>query len=397
MTENKEILSQSERLAKPATQLLSRRTVVFATAASTFAGIASAVQSNHGGQEGPSRLLDDESLQGFRHPSLRSTFLLPTGVFECCGLLLGSGTKLIGAGHGRTILRLPRGADSPVLRNADPVSGNHGLAIRDLTIDGSAAQQTRTLCGIQMERVSGSYFDVEVMNASGTGFLLSDGQNNRFGRGMHCHGNGRTHAGYGLYIFGSSNNLVEGGRYDDNCIGIAVEASRPGVAALNNRIIGVLCVANRADFGQSGAGVHFEQTEGGNCDGGIIIHATCINSTGVGINNTCCALKIEGGRCSNNREAAVVTIGAAGFAYDGIICTNNARGESTGYRSEMRFDDGGLRPGSTGIVSNCRLMGDAPDGGIRTMSTHSAIRFVGNTVRGYRFPYILSSNADTRT
>jgi hypothetical protein len=352
----------------------------------------------HAGQsQSARRQLNPQTLEAYRDPSDPMMIRLPDGLFECSGLELASYTKLIGAGQGRTILRSSRNANVPVLRNSDLQAGNRGIEIRALTIDGAAEDQLRTSNGVQMERVSDCYFEIEIKNCFGTGFLLAGGGRNRFGREMYCHGNGRRGAGYGLYIFGSSDNLVQGGRYDDNCIGVAVEASRKGVVAYRNRLVDVRCIGNRADFGQSGAGIHFEQTEGGDCDGGMLINPTCTKSTGVGINNTGCALTIRGGHCSNNREAGIVTIAASGFHYSGVNCTNNALGTSSGYRSEMRFDDSGLRPASSGLVSNCRLTGAAPDGGIRTMSKYSAIRFVKNVVKGYRFPYILSSAADKAT
>ncbi len=340
------------------------------------------------------RTLSQAKLEAYRDPADPGMIRLPAGVFECKGLLLTSGIRLSGAGKGQTILRLSSGADQPVLQNANPATGNDHIEIRELTIDGAAADQLTAINGILMDKVTDSVFDIEITNCFGSGFLLSGGGRNRFGSDMYCHGNGRRGAGYGLYIFGSSDNLVDHGRYDDNCIGIAVEASRSGVHARNNRLVHVRCFANRADFGQSGAGVHFEQTEGGDCGSCVVIHPTCLDSTGVGINNTGCALKITGGCCARNREAGVVTIAAVGFEYDGVVCNDNARGSSNGYRSEMRFDDSGLQPGSRGVVANCQLRGTAPDGGIRTMSAHSAIRFINNTTTGYRFPYILSGRAD---
>ncbi|MBD8548167.1 hypothetical protein [Sphingomonas sp. CFBP 8760] len=339
-------------------------------------------------------LLTQVKLESFRDPVRPETIRLPAGIFECTGLTIGSNTRLIGAGQGRTVLCPTRGANRPVLVNADPLAGNNHIEIRDITIDGRASDQDRTVNGIQMENVTQSIFDLEVRNCFGSGFLLSGGRANHFGPTMYCHGNGRRSAGYGLYIFGSSGNVVRGGRFNDNCIGIAVEASRQGVEARDNRLLQVQCTANRADFGQSGAGIHFEQSEGGNCDGGVVIDPRCIHSTGVGINNTGCLLRIDGGYCGENREAGIVTIAAIGFTYDGIVCKDNARGNSTGYRSEMRFDDTGLQPGSRGTVTNCRLNGTAPDGGMRTMSRHSAIRFINNKVIGYRFPYIMSGIAD---
>lgn len=319
---------------------------------------------------------------------------LAAGEFVIEGLRIPSGVRLIGAGRGRTILRLAPNARLPALANARGREGDGDIVLRDLTVDGAAEQQSRTLSGVLMDNVVDSAFDIEVRNCRGTGLLVSGGGRNRFGSGMFAHGNGRAVAGYGLYIFGSSDNLVEGGRYDDNCIGLAIEASRVGVRARRNRVVEPLCRANRADHGQSGAGVHFEQTEGGDCDGCVLIRPVCSGSTGVGVNNTGCALVIDGGTCVDNRETGIVTIAARGIRYAGLTCSGNARGRSNGYRAEMRFDDSGLRPGTTGTVFDCVLRGTAPDGGVRTMSPHSALLFARNRVEGYRFPYILSGRGD---
>jgi hypothetical protein len=97
---------------------------------------------------------------------------------------------------------------------------------------------------------------------------------------------------------------------------------------------------------------------------------------------------------TNNRESAITTIAAIGIAYTGVVCRSNARGASNAYRAEMRFDDTGLIPGTTGSVTRCDLRGNAPDGGIRCMSVHSQIAFVDNRVTGYQNDYIFSGKRD---
>ncbi len=321
--------------------------------------------------------------------------ILPAGVFEIDRLELPSRIRLVGAGIGRTILRAAPGLRQPLLANAGGEHGDEGIEIAGLTIDGNDSGQTSLVHGFQCLNVRNSRFEIEVRACAGTGLLMSGGGGNVFAPGMYVHGNGRRRVGYGLYLYGSDDNQVSGGRYDDNCIGIAVEASGRGSHSRNNRIEGARCLSNRADFGQSGAGVHFEQTAGGDCSGGIVARVECGYSTGVGINNTGCDLRIAGARLTRNRESAVTTIAAIGIHYAGIICRDNARGGSTSYRAEMRFDDTQLVPGTTGIVERCDLRGDAPDGGIRCMSPHSAISFRHNRVVGYRNPYIFSGSRDS--
>ena len=323
-----------------------------------------------------------------------NTILLEAKTYLCGGLQIPSNCTLQGAGQGQTILKLLPNAGQPLIRNADSHQGNREIALLDLSVDGNAADQRAITNGILLDRVIAGHFEIEVTNCHGSGMVVSGGGNHNFGPKMYVHANGYRTAGYGLYLFCSDENIVLGGRYNDNCIGIAVEASGEGRHARYNEIRGSQCIGNRADFGQSGAGVHFEATNGADCTGGRIIGADCIGSTGVGINNTGTDLTIIGGLCADNRESAVTTIAARGFIYMSMLLQSNAVGRSTGYRAELRFDDTGLVPASKGRVSNCTLRGSAPDGGIRTMARGSAISFVDNEVSGYRFPYILSGDGD---
>lgn len=317
---------------------------------------------------------------------------LPSGVFVCGQIVVPARTQITGAGIGRTILLAQPGLDTPFVI-AEEAGARTEITLRALTIDGNASLQMAVVHGMVFDRVTRCRLGVEVRNCRGTGVVFTRGGQNWFEQEMHVHNNGRAVPGYGLYLYGSAENIVSGGRYHANCIGIAVEAAA-NMQARRNRIDSPHCLGNRADFGQSGAGVHFEQSGGGDCDESILLNPLCRNSTGVGVANTGCALTIVGGDIRDNHGSAVATLAAEGILYSRISCSNNARGRSNGYRAEMRFDDTNVKRGTTGRVERCRLHGDAPDGGIRTMSRQSAISFVDNEVIGYRPPYALASPHD---
>lgn len=315
------------------------------------------------------------------------------GTTVVTGLTHPDGVTLRGAGRGVSIIYLADGSDTHVIASA---TGASGCGLFDLTIDGNDAGQASPGHGFVGDGLTNSAFDrVEVKNARGTGIVISGGGGNTFGPGMNVHGNGALVAGYGLYLYCSDDNHVDGGIYDDNCIGIAVEASGAGQTAHRNRIVTPLCRNNRADFGQSGAGVHFELSAGGEGEGNVLVGPVCTGSTGVGINNTAMAVQMLGGIVSNNDGAGVTTLAANGFAYIGIdLLDNSTTGGSAPYRTEMRFDDSGLNPASSGLVASCRMRGSAPDGGVRTLSTNSAVIFRGNDVSGYSVDYSTASTAD---
>lgn len=318
---------------------------------------------------------------------------LPAGAISVSSIAIPGGTSIIGQGIGQTTIVQRRGATRPLLVNERPSQGDSEIWLESFAIDGNASLRSRVLHGVLMDRVRNSYFDIECRNAGSHGFLLANGGGNRFGPHMHCHSNGRFAPGYGLYIHNSDANQVHGGRFDDNCIGVAVESSGGGHAR-RNAISVVTCTANRADFAQSGAGIHFEQSAGNDCDDGLVIDCTCQGSTGVGINNTATNLKISGGVVRNNRLSGITTSGARGFVYQGIELSGNAFASTPGYAAEMRFDDSGMRHASSGDVVDCRMTGTAADGAIKTLSAFSRIDFARNRFAGYRKGYNLAGAGD---
>lgn len=318
---------------------------------------------------------------------------MPGGTATVTQISIPSNIAIYGAGMGVTIIKVRNATNLSGLVNSDPSGGNSNISISDLTVDGNYSNQSSTVHGVEFTKVTkGTFARIECKDARGTGFVDSTGQFNKW-QDCRMSGNGKAAAGYGLYVFNSPDAQVSGGVYDDNCIGIAIEASGASASAERAIVRGVRCRSNRADFSQSGAGVHFEQSSGGTCAGGLIANVLCNDSTGVGINNTACSIIIDGATISGNTKSGVVSSNAVGFNYSGIYLSSNGAGDSVGYRTAMRFDDTALSPASSGTVIGCYARGATTDG-LKTLSANSAVRFIENDVSGFTSNYTFASTAD---
>jgi hypothetical protein len=315
----------------------------------------------------------------------------PAGTYMISGITLNDNNCILGDGFGATKFQLIDASDANVFENANTVSGNPNISLSNFSIDGNYTNQTATVHGVQLTKCDNPYFDIEVHDCRGTGIVLSGGSGAKTSTRNTCYSNGTAAAGYGMYVFNHDDATVYG-VYNDNCIGVAVEASGSGETSSRCRV-SVSADANRADFGQSGAGVHWEQSSGGSANDGVAIGCTCTNSTGVGINNTACNLTIVGGVVSGNTKSGVITSAAQGFLYSNIKMLDNGAGDAVGYKTSMRFDDSGLNPASVGEVIGCYATGSTIDG-YKTLSTHSAVTFTNNFASGFTNDYVLTSADD---
>lgn len=316
---------------------------------------------------------------------------VPAGTYMVNGLTLNTENSVVGDGFGATVFKLRNGANASVFQNADTVAGNPNIKLSNFSVDGNYTNQTSTVHGVIFTKCNSPYFDVEIYNCRGTGIVLSGGSGASTSNRNTCYSNGIAAAGYGFYVFNHDRATVYG-YYHDNCIGVAIEASGTGTTASGCRV-SVTANDNRADFGQSGAGVHWEQSSGGSADDGIAIGCVCTNSTGVGINNTACNLTIIGGVVSGNTKSGVITSAAQNFLYTGIKMLDNGAGDAVGYQTSMRFDDSGLNPASVGEVIGCYATGSTIDG-YKTLSVNSAVTFTNNYASGFTNDYVLTSAND---
>lgn len=335
---------------------------------------------------------DTEALARAINAAEGGTLYIPAGVIVAVEISVPSFTVLRGQGLGKTILKQKGGSSRYFLVNAQS-TGDRGIALLDFTIDGNGPEQTNSSSGVVFDKCQNCVIGIEVKNCFGTGIVISGGGWNLLNEQTYSHGNGKTSAGYGAYFYNSDGNIAIGGRYDDNCIGIAVEASGIGAHSNFNRLIHIHAEGNRADHDHSGAGAHFEASSGGNCDFSELAGGVIANGTGIGINNTGCAVKISGTTVKGNSGAAVSTLAASQFQYSGLKLLGNGDGAGEGYRAQMIFDAPGYA--SDGVVDGCYVRGGAAvDGALRTTQPGSAVKFLNNDVAGYATPYVLSGNGD---
>lgn len=316
--------------------------------------------------------------------------ILPSGTIIASQITIPSNTRLIGQGQGNTILKQKAATSAHFVINSDNVSGNTGIRLEALTVDGNGVNQSAGYNAVLMDKVSKSFYNIEVKNGAAMGFSNSGGGDNVYGLQMYSHSNAVLSAGYALYIYNSDKNLIFG-RYDSSAIGLVIESAGVGGHSNFNRIIGVYCEGNAAVFGQSGAGIHFEQTVGNNCDYCEVVGAV-VAVNALGISNSGVGLVVTGGQIYGNSGAGISTLAATGFVYTGVKFYNNGLGAGAGYKQEMRFDDSIVS--SSGDVIGCYARGTTAEAAFETTSTGSAVRFIDNDVAGYAVNYVLSGTAD---
>ena len=317
---------------------------------------------------------------------------IPQGTYLCGALTIPSNVQLYGEGAA-SILKVKNSANATLLTNDDTVGGNSGIELRDFAIDGNYTNQTGSPNGIQLSVVTMSkVVGVSISNVRGMGVLLTDSDGNELS-GIVATACGKAVAGYGIYLYNSSFNRVVDCRTDDNCIGIAIESNGVGKKAEFNVASNCTGQANRADFSQSGATVHIEQSGSGDAGGNIIVGCVAKGSTGAGFNNTA-GSNVTFSACTaiDNALSGFTASAAQNITLSGCKAFDNAASESVGYQAQIRFDDTGLNPASTGVVSGCEGSGTVD--GIKTLSVNSSIRVLGCMFSGSTTSYNLNGTDD---
>ena len=303
---------------------------------------------------------------------------VPAGTYLYTAISLPTNATLIGDANTLSILKLKDATNPAVagIQNSDTGAGNSGISIRHIGFDGNYTTQSSGSV-IALTKCTGTTIeDAAVYNGYNSGLVFSGGSANSVDK-TSCNSNGKGAAGYGIYLFNSSSNKVVNCITNDNCIGVAVEASGASTFATNNIFSNLYASANRADFSQSGAGIHNEQSSGGDASGLIVNEACCIDSTGSGVvlSGTSRA-KIVNLTASNNNHAGLITLSALDFIVDSSHIIDNGAGESGGYKFSARFDDSGVLTGSTGIISNSRIYGTGTGvASVNSFTTLSAVKF----------------------
>lgn len=336
---------------------------------------------------------DFSSTQSFLDASTLSgaVFIVPPGTYNVTATLKVPSDSRIHWTRG-AVLMAANGLNADVLQNADTASGNSGISwTGHCKIDGNYLNQTGGN-GITFDKVTDSDFGVfEANNCKGHGILFSECDRNTI-KDIRAKSNGKTQAAYGAYFYNSSDNEVDRARVDDNCIGIAVEASGAGKSAVRNTLCNVKARNNRADYSQSGAGVHFEEGAGGNAGDNVVIYPDCRGSTGVGINLTDVDnIKIIEPVLRDNGKSGLTALQSLNIQIIGGEAIGNAATEGAGYRAQMRFDDSGLT-GCTGTVIGLKASGS--ENAVKTFSSGCAMRFVACDLTGTVAPYNLSGAGD---
>lgn len=323
--------------------------------------------------------------------SAAAVFIVPPGTHTVTSTLKVPSNSRIHWTRG-AVLMAANGLNADVLKNSDTASGNSGISwTGHCKIDGNYQNQTGGN-GITFDKVTDSDFGVlEANNCKGHGILWSECNRNT-AKDVRASSNGKTLAAYGMYLYNSSDNEVSRARVEDNCIGIAVEASGTGKSAVRNTLCNVKARNNRADYSQSGAGVHFEEGAGGNAGDNVVIYPDCRNSTGVGINLTDVDnIRIVEPVLRDNGKSGLTALQSLNIQIIGGEAVGNATTEGAGYRAQLRFDNSGLT-GCTGTVIGLKASGS--ENGVKTFTSGCAMRFVSCDLVGTVAKYELNGAGD---
>lgn len=336
---------------------------------------------------------DFASMQDFLNASASASavFIVPPGTYTVTSTLKVPSDSRIHWTRG-AVLMAANGLNADVLQNSNTSGGNSGISwTGHCRIDGNYLNQTGGN-GITFDKVTDSDFGIlEANNCKGHGILWSE-CNRNIVQDIRASRNGKTLAAYGAYLYNSSDNEVKRASVADNCIGIAIEASGAGKTATRNTISSVKARNNRADYSQSGAGVHFEESAGGYAGDNVVIYPDCRNSTGVGINLTDVDnIRLVEPVLRDNGKSGLTALQSLNIQIIGGEAIGNATAEGAGYRAQLRFDDSGLT-GCTGTVIGLKASGS--EEGVKTFSSGCAMRFVSCDLAGTVAKYNLNGAGD---
>ena len=308
--------------------------------------------------------------------------LLPSGSYLSGQLTIPSVVRLYGYG---ATLNVKAALNNSFIVN----TGGTGITLEGFSINGNYATQTSGSSIVFTSVTNCVVKNVTINGSCGTGILFAAATGCTV-NGCVINNCGMTAAGYGIYFFQSSYNVISNNITSNNCMGIVVESS--GVAvSLYNAIVGNISTANRAAFTQSGAGIHLECSAGNNVGYTIVSGNNASTNGGPGINQTNGTNNnITGNNCSNNAYSGITTNAAVNTLLSGNLLTGNATSAASGYKCGILFDSAST--GSTGIVSSNIINGSVT--GIKTFGL-SSLSITGNDVRGNSSTAITISGIST--
>lgn len=257
--------------------------------------------------------------------------------------------------------------------------GANGVRILDIEIDGNYLNQTSGNGLAASARSNCIVRGAIIKNCRGHGINFSTGSNNRV-EGCDVSDNGQAAAGYGIYFFNSSRNRATNNTANNNCIGIVLESSGAATSCNYNVVVGNSCNTNRADFAQSGAGIHLEESASGSCSYNQVTGNDCDGNAGLGVNVSAgTGNGIVGNNVRNNTKSGIAVSSSIDILVSGNNVLDNGSGDTAGYQCALRFDDTALVPASTGVVIGNILSGSVE--GIKTFAS-STLTIIGNDVTG---------------
>jgi uncharacterized secreted repeat protein (TIGR03808 family) len=261
----------------------------------------------------------------------RRRVYLPRGRFRIAGLILPSGTQLIGTGQGATTL--VQASNQPVLVGR----GGERIAVRGLAIEGSPAASKETSLVVFADVSGLSVSDTTLARARGTALRLE-----------RCGGRveRNTVTGADIAIFtldaaglGIADNVIDGCANN----GIQVWRSQKGydgTQVTGNRIGHVRAEAGGS--GQNGNGINVFRA------GSVIVAQNVIRECAFTAvrNNSGDNIQILGNSCTNLGEVAIY----AEFSFEGCIVANNVVDRAALGISLTNFNENGRLAVATGNV-----------------------------------------------
>lgn len=325
------------------------------------------------GAKGDGVTNDTNAIQAAMNAAKKIYF--PTSTYVYTALTIPTGISLIGDGPYQSILFL-QNASNPTAA-AIQNTGGTGIAIQGIGFNGNYKNQSSGDI-VSFTNVTNTIISqCEFFYGYNTGLTFSGGNNNVV-KDSSAYTNGKSAAGYGIYIYNSSGNIISDCIVYDNCIGVAIESASSG-AANDNRLSNIYAYSNRADFSQSGAGIHIESASGNTAYRNKASNCSCLNSTGTGV--TLSGVGVDSTEFSNltsvgNNHEGIVSISTTNLLVANSHIVNNGAGQSSGYQACVRCDDSGITAYSSGIFSNCRIYGTGTGvSSVKTFTTGSSVKF----------------------
>lgn len=333
-------------------------------------------------------------------------------------VLIASGSSLLGAGSGQTILKAKTNLDAPVVDLAD----KNEVTLRGFEIDGNAANQSGGADTHGLEAAGGnlgvSLIDLEVHDT--------------YRKGIHF---GQAAASDNVYFFGvvvktcgEECILIEDAGTQKRVILSGITATDPGTGGVALATADAIKVMGTAALtgidvelnvaaGRTGAGIRFDQTDVGGTPSKGALHATLTGFSIVGTGAAVAGLFLGGTRCrvgdgivelTGGTAQPLVVDGRGGGAeqatdngisnviFDGgqnnLIAVDAVRTQLHGCVFRDQSANGLDVAGNGTLVSNCEVDGSGGDG--ISLASPSNCDIQGGTIKNIADDGILVSGAD---